>query len=300
MTAKHILHILSPLPQVSPFDVNLSLDAGFDAVVPYSDVTPDDVTGLVRDAIFSRPPKDGVRTGVFFGGKSAALALDMMEAAQQAMVPPFVVSLFADPAGSFTTAAALVGCVEKVLQRSCRRELTTLHIVVFGATGVVGFASSVVAALQGAKVVLAGHDGLARVRHIAGEIDRRFGVSVEAADARDDPRKSALLHDAEAVFCCGPPGVSILNAALLRSAPKLLAIADVNAVPPPGVEGLDPKSMGDPLPGLAALGVGALAIGEIKYRTEFDLFRRMIEADKPVKFDFREAFTLARGLLSRI
>ena len=52
------------------------------------------------------------------------------------------------------------------------------------------------------------------------------------------------------------------------------------------------------LPGTAALGIGALAIGQIKYRTEFGLFRRMIEATKPARFDFRDAFALARELLA--
>ena len=108
MAEKNILHMLTPLKHMSPFDVNMALDAGYDAVSPYTDVTQDEVTGLVQDAIFSRPPKTGVRTGIFFGGKNAIHALDMMDAAKKALVPPFAVSLIADPAGSFTTAAAMV------------------------------------------------------------------------------------------------------------------------------------------------------------------------------------------------
>ncbi|RUZ52582.1 methylenetetrahydromethanopterin dehydrogenase, partial [Mesorhizobium sp. M7A.F.Ca.US.003.02.2.1] len=106
MARKHILHMLTPLKQMSPFDVNMALDAGFDAVVPYVDVGLAEVTGLVQDAIFSRPPDAGVDTGIFIAGKDASLALDMFDAAKKAMVPPFQVSVFADPAGSFTTAAA--------------------------------------------------------------------------------------------------------------------------------------------------------------------------------------------------
>ncbi|RVB05488.1 methylenetetrahydromethanopterin dehydrogenase, partial [Mesorhizobium sp. M7A.F.Ca.CA.004.05.1.1] len=47
MARKHILHMLTPLKQMSPFDVNMALDAGFDAVVPYVDVSLAEVTGLV-------------------------------------------------------------------------------------------------------------------------------------------------------------------------------------------------------------------------------------------------------------
>ena len=59
MADKHILHMVTPLKHMSPFDVNMALDAGYDAVVTYTDVTLDEVTGLVQDAIFSRPPKTG-------------------------------------------------------------------------------------------------------------------------------------------------------------------------------------------------------------------------------------------------
>jgi methylene-tetrahydromethanopterin dehydrogenase len=298
MADKFILHMLSPLPQVSPFDANMALDAGFDAVLPYPGIALEDVTGLVQDAIFSRPPKDGAKTGVFIGGKDAIAALDMLEAAKKAMVPPFVISLFADPAGSFTTAAAMVAKVEAVLRAQRHRGFDGLRLVVYGATGVVGFASAVIAALEGSKVVLAGYDGPTRVQRSAAEISRRFGVTVEAADASTDALKSELMRHADAAFCAGRAGVQILGADLLRAAPDLLVVADVNAVPPAGVEGLGVQADGVPLGGSQTLGIGALAIGGIKYRTEFGLFRRMIESGKPISLDFRDAFALARELLA--
>jgi methylene-tetrahydromethanopterin dehydrogenase len=109
--------MLTPLKQMSPFDVNMALDAGFDAVVSYTNVTLAEVTGLVQDAIFSRPPDAGPDTGIFIAGKDVSLSLDMFDAARKAMVPPFVISVFADPAGSFTTAAAMVAKVEKALEK---------------------------------------------------------------------------------------------------------------------------------------------------------------------------------------
>lgn len=294
MADKHILHLLSPLRLVSPFDVNMALDAGFDAVVPYGGVTQNDITGLVQDAIFSRPPKDGAKTGVFIGGKDAIAALDMLEAAKRAMVGPFVISLFADPAGSFTTAAAMVARAEKALREKHQRGLDGLNTVVFGATGVVGFAAGVIAAMEGATVTLAGYDGPDRVARAAAEISKRFGVAPHSAAARDDQEKTKLLADAQVVFCTGRAGVQILSAAQVSAASKLLVVADVNAVPPAGVEGLEANADASPIGG--ALGIGALAIGGTKYRTEFGLFRRMIESTKPVTFDFRDAFALARDV----
>ena len=296
MADKQILHMLSPLKQVSPFDVNMAVDAGYDAVVPYANIAADDVLGLVQDAIFSRPPKLAVRTGIFIGGRDAIASLDMLEAAKKAMVPPFIVSVFADPAGSFTTAAALVAHVERQL-RKMGKGLGGQRVVVYGATGVVGFASGVIAALEGAKVTLAGHDGTKRVGVACEEISRRFGVELQPGDGSSEDSKAALLREADAAFCCARAGVQVLSRQQIADAPDLLVAADVNAVPPMGVEGLDVQADGVSIGG-RAVGIGALAIGHTKYRTEFGLFRRMIETDKPVAFDFRDAFKLARDLVA--
>ena len=40
--------------------------------------------------------------------------------------------------------------------------------------------------------------------------------------------------------------------------------------------------------------IGPLAIGNVKYKVEFGLFKKMIEAEKTVTFDFQDAFSLAR------
>jgi methylene-tetrahydromethanopterin dehydrogenase len=293
---KHILHMLTPLRHMSPFDVNMALDAGFDAAIPYTNVTLAEVTGLVQDAIFSRPPKIGVKTGIFFGGRQAIMALDMLETAKKALVPPFGISFFADPAGSFTTAAAMVACVEKLLREKKGRQLKGVRVVVFGATGVVGFSAAVIAALQGADVTLVGYDGIKRVSDGASEIKARFGVEVRAADGSDEDKKTRILSMSEIALCAGRAGVQILTGSRLEMAKDLLIVADVNAVPPPGVEGLDMTANGSEVNTRGTLGVGPLTIGNIKYKTEFGLFKKMIEATKPVCLDFRDAFTLAREL----
>jgi methylene-tetrahydromethanopterin dehydrogenase len=82
----------------------------------------------------------------------------------------------------------------------------------------------------------------------------------------------------------------------LAACPGLLAVADVNAVPPLGVAGLDLFADGTKVGAGVTVGIGALAVGQTKYRTEFGLFRRMIESAKPVTLDFRDAFALAREL----
>ena len=89
MTKKNILHMLSPQGNISPFDVNMACDAGYDVIIPYTNVNLTDVNSLVQDAIFSRSVSNAKKTGIFICGKDASLALDMMEHAKKAMVPPF-------------------------------------------------------------------------------------------------------------------------------------------------------------------------------------------------------------------
>jgi hypothetical protein len=126
--AKNILHMLSSLKHMSPFDVNMALDAGFDSVTSYGSVTLDEITPLIQDAMFSRSPRDAARTCVFFGGNDAGLALDMMQALKATLLKPFEISSFADPAGSFTTAAAMVACVEKILKKRKSRAFAKTKI----------------------------------------------------------------------------------------------------------------------------------------------------------------------------
>jgi methylene-tetrahydromethanopterin dehydrogenase len=294
MARKHILHMLTPLAHMSPFDVNMALDAGFDAVVPYVGVSLHEVTGLVQDAIFSRPPDAGVDTGIFIAGKDVSLALDMFNAAKKAMVPPFQVSVFADPAGSFTTAAAMVAKVEKALQKKFERGLKDTEIAVLGATGVVGFCTAVIAAKEGAKVTIVGHDGIERVKKIAAEMKSRFKVDVDAVDGSSDVHKKALVEGAQVILTAAKAGIQVISKAHLSAADRLLIAADVNAVPPAGIEGLAVNANADPLEATKAVGIGPLAIGNVKYKVESGLFKKMIEADKTVTFDFQDAFTLAR------
>jgi methylene-tetrahydromethanopterin dehydrogenase len=288
--------MFSPLKHMSPFDVNMALDAGYDSVTPYTGVTLDEVTALVQDAMFSRSPKDAVRTGVFIAGKDAGLALDMMERFRATLLKPFEISAFADPAGSFTTAAAMVACVEKLLKKKKDKSLAKTKILIFGATGVVGYAAGVISALEGADVALGGYDGPKRVQEKADDIKRRFNVDVRAIDVSTEEKKIEALQGVEVVYCAAAAGVQVLSKETLAAAKSLLVAADVNAVPPAGIEGLALHDKGAELPG-GALGIGPLAIGDVKYKTESGLFQRMAASHKPLSLDFRDAFVLARELV---
>ena len=214
----------------------------------------------------------------------------------EALLKPFEISLFADPAGSFTTAAAMIAVVEKTLKRKKARGLRDAVVAIFGATGVVGITAGVIAAFEGAKVTFVGYDGISRVLRNSAEIKRRFGVDVAAADGSTPELKAALLAGTEVVLCAARAGARVVDAAQIAAAHKLLVVCDVNAVPPSGVEGLELHADATPLGPNGALGIGALAVGDVKYRTESGLFKRMTESPKALRIDFRHAFELAREI----
>ncbi|MFA5956713.1 methylene-tetrahydromethanopterin dehydrogenase N-terminal domain-containing protein [Hyphomicrobium sp.] len=295
--ATPILHFLSTQAFASPFDVNMAVDAGFNVVIPHTNVLLEHARGLVQDAIFSRPPQYGCRTAIFIGGKDALLALDMLAAAKSALVPPFTLSALADPGGSFTTAAAMVACVEEVFRSKTSRPLKGATVAVFGATGVVGFASAVIAALQGAKVEVVSHMGLKPLKPLTRAAKERFGVDLVPVLGGRDTDKAKIVARADIVLCAAAAGIRVLGSKHLRGSKKLKVVADVNAVPPSGIEGVELFDFGASLPSSAIASVGPLAIGDIKYKTQAKLLRQMIDAQNPMMLDFTHAFEVARKLV---
>jgi methylene-tetrahydromethanopterin dehydrogenase len=298
---RSVLHMFDPMPHVSPFDINMAVDAGFESIFPYHSVQLEQVNGLVQDAIFSRGPAGVKRTGIFIGGRDIGLALSMLEVARKAMVPPFEVSVLADPSGAFTTAAALVACVEKQLSLKHGEELKGAHAVVFGGTGPVGIATGVIASLAGASVTIVDPFNIDSALNKASEYNTRCGASLVGTYASSDADKARLLAHADVVFCTAKAGVQVLNADVLGDATQLKVAGDVNAVPPLGIEGIKRTHNGEPLihavhaPG--AVGIGSLAVGDIKYKLQNALLASLLTVKVPVFLDFRAAFEQARALV---
>jgi methylene-tetrahydromethanopterin dehydrogenase len=292
MEKPYILHLLTAARHASPFDVNMACDAGYDVVVPYTDVAVADVTALVQDAIFSRGPKGALRTGMYIGGRDIGIAADMLQAARKAMVPPFEVSVFADPSGAFTTAAALVACVERQLRRGEAGALPGKNVVVFGGTGPVGATAALLAVEAGAHATIVSRT-LSRARSAADELRIRYGTAIAAASMDVG---LAALRSAEVVLACGGAGVRLVTATHLATAERLLVAADVNAVAPSGVEGVGAMDDGVSIAATSgkAVGIGALVVGGVKFQTQRSMLESMREGGKAVYLDFRDAFDVAR------
>ena len=292
-----ILHLITAAKNASPFDVNMAYDAGFDKIMPYTHVEMTEVMGLVQDAIFSRGPSGVKRESVFIGGRDIDVAMDMLDEARKSMVPPFEVSVFADPSGAFTTAAGMMAKVEQHLAKHFGGDLSGRRLSVFGATGPVGGCTAVIAAKYGATVQMVAHRNIADVQTKVDSYNERYGVNMVAVDGASDDSKVTVLKNTDIALCAAAAGVQVLSLAQMVQAPDLKIVADVNAVPPTGAEGVDVFADGIQIAGTKAFGIGALSIGNVKYKTQHNLLKLMLESEKKQYLDFLSAFEMARKSL---
>ncbi len=302
MKDPYLLHMFNPTKNVSPFDVNMAYEAEFDGVIPYTEVALDDLYALTQDTIFSRGKKGIKRTGIFIGGREFGLAIDMLNRAKIAMVPPFEVSVFADPSGAITTAAALMACIEVQLQKKTGSGFEGKRIDIIGGTGPVGVCAGILAANCGATVYLTSRRGTKVAKEYAAEYNSRFGVEMLGEDSGSDEKIMQFLPECDVVIGAAKAGIQVLSHKQLEQADNLLVAADVNAVPPLGIEGVGIHDMGVELPDTPkkAVGIGALAVGDIKYKVHFKLFGMMKNADAPIYLDHEKAFEVAREIAAKL
>ena len=293
MEKPFLLHMITPEKNISPFDANMAFDAGWDSVIPYTNATMEEIQALVQDTIFSRSPSALKRTGIFIGGRDSHLAMDMIDETKKHMVPPFEVPVFADPSGAFTTAAGMVAITEKALKEKFDLDFTKQKIVILGGTGPVGVASAVISAKAGNDVLLVGRN-LETASKIANMCNEKYGSKTVSGAADGD--KSSFLEDTDIVFNTGAAGIQLLDDKLIKNAKQLKICADVNAVPPAGISGVDAMDNVVEMKNSSSgcYGIGALAIGNIKYKSQHDCLKLMYSCDKPVYLHFEHAFEFAQ------
>jgi len=293
MDDRYFLHIFNPTKNVSPFDVNMAYSAKIDGVIPYTEVDLDDIHSLTQDLIFSRGSQC---TGIFIGGRDYGLAIDMFNRAKVAMIPPFEVSVFVDPSGAITTAAAIVASVEVWVKNKTSETLKGKNIYILGGTGPVGVCAGIMASNCGAEVFLASRRGKKIGQQIADEYNARFNVNMRGVDYDSDKAKLNLLQTSDVIINSAKTGLQILSKSQLEQTPRLIVAADANVIPPSGLEGVDSNSMGKELDFTPnkAIGIGALAIGKIKIDVHHRMLQMMREADKPLYLDHEKAFEIAR------
>ena len=292
MEKASILHLITSAKNASPFDLNMAIDAGFAHVMPYTNVLQNEVIALTQDAMFSRSLSGVKREAMFFGGRDIHAALEMQAAAKSAMFAPFAFSTLADPSGAFTTAAAMLAKI------NANFPIKNQTLAIFGASGAVGSAAALIAAAQGAPeknitVQLVAHRELASMHAHADDLQARYGVKLQVVDGVSDAAKKKVLNQATIAICTAAAGVRVLENAHFAQSKSLKIIADVNAVAPSGVAGLDAMNDGQVIENTKIIGIGALAIGQLKYATQHALLKQLINGGLPVHLAYDDAYKAA-------
>ena len=217
MNDPYLLHIFNPTKNVSPFDVNMAYEAAFDGVIPYANVTLEEIHALTQDTIFSRGSTGVKRTGIFIGGREFGLAMDMLQRARAAMVPPFEVSVFVDPSGAITTAAALIACIEAATKKSTGGDLTGKRLHIFGGTGPVGICAGILAEKCGAEVYLASQRGQSVAQEVAEEYNHRFDVTMRGTSSSSDAEIREIIRTTDIIVGSAKAGVRVVTVNMFES-----------------------------------------------------------------------------------
>lgn len=293
MKKTSILHLFTAAKNASPFDVNMAFDAGYEKIISYTNIALNEVVALTQDAIFSRSPSGLKQQALFFGGRDISLALDMQKQARSAMFTPFECHTFSDPSGAFTTAAAMLAKVDHYLQQH-GSALAKESIAIFGASGTVGSTAALIAARQGAEVWMVAHASTENMqRHVDKLLAHEPDIRLTVVDGSNEAAKIAVLQQASVALCATPAGVRVLESAQFAASPSLKVVADVNAVPPSGIAGVEPFSNGGLIADTQIACFGALAIGQLKYVTQHKLLAQMLQSETPIHIDYHQAYTFA-------
>lgn len=236
----------------------MAYDAGADEVLSYGGVTDADVRDLVHGAIFTRGPKDLRHTAIFIGGSDAAAAEGLLAAVRRTFFGPMRVSVLFDPNGANTTAAAAVARLEQAAG-----PLRGQRAVVTAGTGPVGARAAGLLAQAGAEVTITSRDTESGMRAAAG-IEARFGGIVRARTLAGAADAHAALAGAHLLLNAGPAAVALVPRAAWAGRPGLRAAADLNAVPPAGIDGIEATDAGATRDGVAVF--GALGVGGLKMK----------------------------------
>jgi len=283
---KKLLFLLDTDPFPSVFDTVVAYDGGADRVAGYANVTPDTVGPLVDGTIFTRGGKDKQNTAIFVGGGDMAKGEALFAAVKKKFFGPFRVSAMLDSNGSNTTAAAGVALLAKA------GKLKGKKAVVLAGTGPVGMRAAAFLGQEGAEVSLTSRSK-ERADNAAKAVETRFGVKVTPVQAADDAARGQAVKDAQIVFAAGAIGCQLLKASDWQNNPNLELLADVNAQPPLGIEGVEAIDKGKDRSGKRVF--GALGIGGLKLKLHRSCIGQLFESSEGV-LDAEAIYALAKEM----
>jgi methylene-tetrahydromethanopterin dehydrogenase len=291
---KKVFIFLDTDKHASPFDILTTVDVFPDAVtMKYENVTVEDAEKIIYDAMFPRGPEGAKHTKIFINGHDFRRVNEILEKAEKCMFPPFELAVIVDPRGAYTTATAAVA---KTLELSLEKgfgELENKAVTVLAGTGPVGQTAARLYASEKANVIVTSRD-LQRASAVATKINEEVeSERVRGVEAQSPEEIGKAIENVDIVLSAGAAGTLLLPLNLLKQYGKRCRIAaDINAIPPLGIEGLESKVDGEEIM-QNVLGIGALAIGKLKNKVEVELIKRAAAEPKGV-FDYKIAYEIAK------
>ena len=285
---KKLLLQLDTSPQPSVFDRVVAFDAGADEVMSYGGIVEDAVRDLVHGAIFTRGPKDLKHTAIFIGGTDMAAGEKILAAVRDAFFGPMRVSVMLDSNGSNTTAVAAVA---KLLQAS--GDAAGQRAVITAGTGPVGVRAAGLLAKAGADVTITSRRPVDSA--LLDGLRQRFGGRIQHAALAGAADAAAVLEGAGMVLNTGPAGVRLVPKDAWAGRAGLRAAADLNAVPPLGIEGIEVGDNAVERDGVTVF--GALGVGGLKMKIHKACIARLFERNDVV-LDAETIADVARDLTS--
>jgi methylenetetrahydrofolate/methylenetetrahydromethanopterin dehydrogenase (NADP+) len=286
---KKILVQLDTDQHPSAFDAIAAYDADVDIVLGFGGVSPENVGGIVQDAMFPRGPDGLANTAFWVGGSKVRDGETVFEAAQKLFFKPFNPSIMLDSDGSNTTSAACVARVRGAVA------LDGSRAAVIG-VGPVGLRTAELLRREGAEVTMLTFPPDV----MEGGHRRASGIPVaqEAGFEVVEPASSDELDDAlaghVAVFAAGPGGTQVLGRTGWAQVEGLRVVVDYSAAEPVGVEGVQRSDDLEEEDGVLKL--GALAVGGPKMKLQKRCVQRMFEA-KGTVLDLGGVYDVAQEVL---
>jgi hypothetical protein len=293
-TFKTVFFFLDTDKYCSPFDILVAIDAFPDSLLfKFENVTGEEAPKIVFDLLFPRGPAGAAHTKIFINGSNFEEVEKVVAATQKAMKSaPWGNSIIVDPRGGYSTAAAAVA---KTFGASMEKGLGSLEgkkVTVLAGTGPVGQTAARIYAAEKSDVTITSRS-LAKGQVVADKINAEVGAQrVKVVEVSKPEQTAAAVKDAEIILAAGAGGIQLLTKADIDAATKCKIIGDINAIKPLGVEGIGPNDDSIELkPGV--FGIGALAIGKLKIKTEVEMIKRAV-AEPQGLFDYAIAYTIAK------
>ena len=271
---KKILLQLDVDPQPCSFDAIVAIDAGADILLRHGDVSPDNVVSLIHGAMFTRGASDLSSTSISLGGKNIPQVEAIASQISKTFFKSVRVSVFIDPAGANTTAAATVLAAKRHISFKTSSGGKACHALVLGGTGPVGQRVSQLLANQGIHVHLASRS-FERASQHCNLLNEKFPHAHLEPTSAD--RLEKVIGSTNLIISAGGPGVELLTKAQFLQATAASVCIDLNAVPPAGISGIHANDTAR-RDGTKIL-YGALGIGGIKMKIHKAAIQRLFQTN---------------------